>query len=131
METTRQQISLTDLKCYAYHGYYPEEQVLGTEFIVAIHVAFYKRRKTEDDLSRTVNYETLYAIAKTEMEQPRKLMEAVAESILYRIREAFPFVDHIEVNLCKSQPPFGTENAKATVKLTWNCSRATKCLVDN
>ncbi len=119
MEQVRQRIALDDLRFFAYHGYYPEEQVLGNEFMVAVHAAFDQPEKTEDDLNRTVNYETLYEIVKTEMETPRKLLETVAETILKRVREEFPFVDEIEVSICKNRPPFGGDHAKAAVSLTW------------
>ena len=119
MEQLRQRIALDDLRFFAYHGYYPEEQVLGNEFVVAIHVGFNKREKAEDDLNRTANYETLYDIAKTEMQHPRKLLETVAETILSRIRDEFTFMDEIEVIICKNAPPFGADRAKATVTLVW------------
>ncbi|GGG97773.1 7,8-dihydroneopterin aldolase [Parapedobacter pyrenivorans] len=125
MRTIRQHITLTDLRFYAFHGYYPEEQVLGNEFIVSIHVAFYKRGKAEEDLSGTVNYETLYGIAKEEMQCPRKLLETVTETMLDRVLAEFPFVDEIEVNICKNNPPFGADHAKANVALVWKLSEDT------
>ena len=122
MEQVRQRIALDDLRFFAYHGYYPEEQVLGNEFIVAIHVAFNMYGQPADKLHRTVNYETLYEIARTEMQQPRKLLETVAEAILSRTREEFSLVDEIEVIICKNNPPFGADRAKATVSLVWKQS---------
>ena len=119
MNPLRQRVALTDLRFYAYHGYYPEEQVLGNEFMVAIQVAFGRQGEGEDELGNTVNYEALYNIAQTEMLQPRKLLETVAETILNRIRQDFSFVDEIEVNICKSRPPFGGDHAKAAVTLSW------------
>lgn len=122
MGMIRQHIALTDLRFYAYHGYYPEEQQLGNEFIVAIRVAFFKHGEAGDDLSRTVNYEVLYAIVRTEMERPRKLLETVAETILNRVLGEFSFVDEIEVTVCKKHPPFGADRAEAAVTLVWKQS---------
>ncbi|MFB2120072.1 dihydroneopterin aldolase [Parapedobacter sp. 2B3] len=120
MGRIRQQVALIDARFYAYHGYYPEEQVLGNEFTVDIYVAFDRGdRKTADELQYTVNYEQLYNIAKTEMQEPRKLLETVAESMLHRVKADFPFVSHIEVSVTKHNPPFGGDRAKAGVKLTW------------
>lgn len=120
METTRQYVALTDLRFYAFHGYYPEEQVLGNEFTVAIRTGFCKQEGIADELDRTVNYQTLYNIVEAEMQLARKLLETVAETVLSRIRTEFPFVDEIEVTICKNQPPFGADRAKATVTLNWN-----------
>ncbi len=120
MEKLRQQVAIADARFYAYHGYYPEEQVLGNEFMVDICVAFDREDRTPtDELQHTVNYEQLYEIAKIEMQQPRKLLETVAESMLHRVRADFPFVSSIEVSVTKNNPPFGGDRAKARVMLKW------------
>ncbi len=119
----RQQVALIDARFYAYHGYYAEEQVLGNEFTVNIEVTFEKgERTTTDELQHTVNYEQLYLIAKTEMQQPRKLLETVVETILHRVRADFPFVFSIEVGITKHNPPFGGDRANARVVLKWRAA---------
>lgn len=126
METIRQEVALADARFYAYHGYYAEEQVLGNEFTVDICVAFNREdRGISDELQHTVNYELLYHIAKTEMQQPRKLLETVAESMLHRVRTDFPFVSTIEVSVTKHNPPFGGDRAKARVALKWGVASPT------
>src|SRR5690606_13452110 len=119
METIRQYVTLADMRFYAFHGYYPEEQVLGNEFTVAIRTGFNRRKGMEEELDNTVNYETLYHIAKSEMQLPRKLLETVAETMLMRIRSQFPLADEIEVAIYKNQPPFGADRAKAGVSMRW------------
>ncbi len=119
MENIQQTVALTDLRFFAYHGYYPEEQVLGNNFTVAIYVTYNMQTEVDEELQNTVNYEVLYDIAKTEMQQPRKLLETVAESMLERIRNDFSFVSEIHVNICKNNPPFGGDHAKAVVTLIW------------
>lgn len=116
----RQQVALTDARFYAYHGYYPEEQVLGNEFTINIRVAFDRDDGVKaDNLQHTVNYERLYHIAKTEMEQPRRLLETVAEAILGRVRNDFPFVSSVDISVTKHNPPFGGDRANACVTLGW------------
>ncbi len=119
MKHIQQLVSLADLRFYAYHGYYPEEQVLGNEFTMTIQVKFIRREGNEDNLNNTINYETLYHIAKAEMQRPRKLLEAVAAAVLTRIYECFPVIDEAEVSISKSHPPFGGDRAKAAVALSW------------
>jgi len=119
MGNIRQTVALADLRFFAFHGYYPEEQVLGNEFTVDMCVKFDKPRDTGDELHDTVNYEVLYDLARTEMQQPRKLLETVAESILTRIQADFPFVSEIEISICKKHPPFGGDRANAAVSLCW------------
>ncbi len=115
----KQQVALIDARFFAYHGYYPEEQVLGNEFKVDIQVAFAKHTESADELENTVNYQTLHTIAKDEMQHPRKLLETVAESMLHRIVADFPFVEEVDVTIHKSHPPFGSDAAKAAITLTW------------
>ncbi|MEC3879648.1 dihydroneopterin aldolase [Parapedobacter sp. 10938] len=123
MGKIHQQVAVADARFFAYHGYYPEEQVLGNEFSVDICVAFNREdRETADELQYTVNYELLYHIAKAEMQQPRKLLETVAESILRRVRTDFPFVSDIEVSVTKHNPPFGGDGANARVVLKWEAA---------
>ncbi len=120
MGTIQQRVALTDLRFYAYHGYYPEEQVLGNEFMVTMEVRFDRQGEIGDELDRTVNYETLYNIAKAEMQAPRKLLETVAEAIMGRVQQEFPFVHEVAISICKCNPPFGGDRGNATVTLLWN-----------
>lgn len=119
MESFRQCVALRDLRFYAFHGYYAEEQLMGNEFYVTVEVAFNRTTSGEDQLANTVNYETLYRLVKTEMLLPRKLLETVAETIMHSIRSEFSSIDEISVDICKSHPPFGGDQAKAAVTLSW------------
>ena len=51
-----QTVALNDVKCFAFHGYYPEEQLTGTEFLVSVAVTFVPAGGDTEDLERTVNY---------------------------------------------------------------------------
>lgn len=120
METIRQQVDLADARFFAFHGYYPEEQVLGNEFFVTISVSFLRERGgNSEDLLNTVNYEQLYSIAKEEMEKPRKLLETVAETMLSTVVATFGFLEVALVKIVKMNPPFGGDTSKAVVTLMW------------
>lgn len=100
------EINLNDAEFFAHHGYYPEEQILGTRFIVDISVSFEPQGDLgEDEIGNTVNYEQLYNIASDEMKVTRKLIETVAQSIFDRIKSEFSFVTKIRVRLKKMDPP--------------------------
>lgn len=123
----QRQVALHDLRFYAYHGLYPEEQVLGNEFFVDVSLSFDHQAPRIDgrvdpdaDFSHTVNYEVLYQLVKDEMEMPRKLLETACYKIFDRISSKFPFVDSISVRIRKSNPPFGGDSATAVVALNWN-----------
>jgi dihydroneopterin aldolase len=100
-------IAIHGAEFFAYHGFYPEEQKLGTKFIADIEVEF--RPVTagirQDDITHTVDYEQLYAIVCREMKHTRKLIETVAQSMAEGIKAKYPFADKIKVVLKKMHPP--------------------------
>jgi dihydroneopterin aldolase len=100
------EINLTNAEFFAYHGYYPEEQLLGGRFLVDIAVSFVPQNiLSDDELANTVNYEQLYVIACEEMKHTRKLIETVAQAIFDEIKTRFPFLKHIKVSVKKMAPP--------------------------
>src|SRR5476651_344519 len=99
-------VSLHGAEFFAYHGFYPEEQLLGNQFVVDIDVEFETDADLiADEINDTVNYEQLYAIAETEMQHARKLLETVAQAIANRIRTNHTQVKNIRVELKKLNPP--------------------------
>lgn len=128
MESYKQKIALTNVRFFAHHGYYSEEQVLGNEFFLTIECYVDYAGGKEDLLENTANYETLYQLAKQQMQQPKKLLETVVENILNDIKNKFPYLNEITVNLKKNNPPFGGDTAIAEVSLTWR--NTTSKLID-
>lgn len=111
-------ISLEGLEFHAFHGVYPHELESGNWFEVDISVETNIRKgAAEDDLARTVNYETLYQFVKEEMERPSRLLETVAEKIVARVLQELPAVDKVELKIAKVNPPIGGKCKKASVML--------------
>jgi dihydroneopterin aldolase len=99
-------IAIQGAEFFAYHGFYPEEQKLGTKFIVDVEVSFKPAADIkEDKISNTVDYEKVYNIVRGQMEHTRKLIETVAQSIADAVKEKYPFVDNIKVTIKKLNPP--------------------------
>lgn len=113
-------VDLENLRFYSYHGFYPEEQILGNEYYLSIKTTSNKVDMKDEELENTVNYEVLYAIASKSMKTPRKLLESVVNEILEEVRIAFPKLQEIEVSICKINPPFGGDQAQARVSLSWH-----------
>ncbi|RYY37660.1 MAG: dihydroneopterin aldolase [Sphingobacteriaceae bacterium] len=100
-------VSLKGAEFFAYHGYYPEEQLIGTAFIVDIDVTFEPSADVgNDDISGTVNYEQLYNICCHEMKTPRKLIETVASDIIEKVKAKYDFAEEIILVVKKRYPPF-------------------------
>lgn len=113
-----QTVALNDVKCYSLHGYYPEEQVTGTEFMVSVSVTFHPSDDTEN-LQRTVNYEVLNHIIREEMAQTKQLLETVVRQILDRVISAYPFVLTAVAGIKKMHPPMPGEINHSFVQLAY------------
>lgn len=120
MGTIKQRVSLEGIRFFAYHGFYPEEQVLGTEFIVDVDTELEVYAAGGDEISNTVNYERLFQITSHEMKTPRKLLETVAHGILEQIRHEFIAVKNIRVLIRKMHPPLGGDVRNSAIELTFN-----------
>jgi dihydroneopterin aldolase len=114
------EINLHNAEFFAHHGFYPEEQLLGTKFMVDISVGFVPEANlTEDEIAKTINYERLYIIACEEMSKTRKLIETVAQSIFDRIQQYYPYVKTIRVAVKKMNPPMTGKVGHSSVVITY------------
>ena len=111
-------IALEGIRLYGRHGYYPEEEILGTEFIIDVYVeANIKEAAKSDELIHTVNYETIYLICQREMKNTSSLIEKIAQSIADEIHDFFPQVWGVKVRLRKMHPPLGGTVHSAFVEI--------------
>jgi len=111
-------IALEGLEFHAFHGVYPHERESGNWFEVDIAVETdFSRAVHRDDITGTVNYETLFRMVKDEMEQPSKLLETVAGKLVDDVLRDFPEVTSVEFRISKLNPPIGGKCKKATVSL--------------
>lgn len=111
-------IGLEGVRIRGSHGYYPEEQLLGNEFIIDIAVAVNTEKAAEhDDLYKTVNYETLFLLLQAEMREPTQLIETLAQRIVDRIEDHFDHVKGVRIKLRKLNPPLGGRVNLAFIEL--------------
>ena len=111
-------IALEGLEFHAFHGVYPHERESGNWFEVDIAVETdFSGAAKHDNLSGTVDYETLYRIVKAEMEKPSKLLETVAEKIIDDVLHQLKTVSSVELSISKINPPIGGKCKRATVGL--------------
>lgn len=99
-------ISLHGAEFFAYHGFYPQEQQLGSTFMVDVDVTFTTiANSLNDELTDTIDYEQLYHIVDEQMKQTKKLIETVASNIARELKDRFKFVEEIKVTIKKLNPP--------------------------
>lgn len=127
-------IALEGMRFYAYHGFYKEEQKIGGYYVVDVYIDTRLSRKSfQDELSSTVNYETVHFICKAAMKKPTKLIEAVAARIILGIKKQFDRTNSVKVRIKKEHPPLNGEVKYAIVELDDDfaptCNRCRKPLV--
>lgn len=120
MGRIRQKVALQNVQIYAYHGFYPEEQLTGTLFSLDVETEFAVGTGDREDLSNTVNYERLHTILSEEMKVTRKLIETVAHAILDRVRSEFTVAEHVRVVIRKLNPPLPGQVGNSLVELNYS-----------
>ena len=113
-----QTVALRDVKCFAYHGFYEEEQLTGIYFSIDVTVTFVPRGETEN-LNETVNYEVLNTIILEEMKVPKKLLETVVKNILDQVIAKYSFLKTAEVSIKKLNPPMPGQVGHSFVQLSY------------
>lgn len=122
-------IALEGMHFRAFHGFYPEENVIGNDFILDVYVEteieeaaavdeLYEELDDEDAEEDaqplSVNYETIYLLCESEMRKTAKLLETVVQRIADRLHDYFKYEEDEEeisliqgtrVRLRKLHPP--------------------------
>ena len=112
-------IAIEGMKFYAFHGYYPEEQLIGTEFMVDVYVGVNISTAAESDqLTDTVNYETIFRISKAEMSKKSKLIEHVAQRIMNKIKTFYANIESLKIRISKFNPPLGSTVNRTFIELS-------------
>ncbi len=113
-----QTVALKEVKCYAFHGYYPEEHLTGNHFLVDVEVTFTPSDEIED-LEKTVNYEVLNEVVLSEMKNTQKLLEPVVKRIIDAVLNVYPYLLTVEVGIKKLHPPMLGEVGYSFVELKY------------
>ncbi|OBZ15457.1 MULTISPECIES: dihydroneopterin aldolase [Bacillales] len=112
-------MTIKGMKFYGYHGVFPEENKLGQQYYVDIELLMdLEQAGLTDDLSLTVNYAEIHALAKTIVEGPPfKLIEALTGHVASRVLEAYTMVKEVTVRVTKPHPPFDIHFDGVTVEM--------------
>ena len=108
-------IDLKRLRFFAYHGLYKKEKELGGEFEANLSVSFYSSGDEISSLKKTINYEDLFELLKTEMQNPRELLETFVMELTEKIHAQFSLVKKVRISITKLNPPIKLFNGNVTV----------------
>ncbi len=112
-------IRLTQIRCYGFTGFLPEEQVLGQWFEVdlAMQVAV-RSAGLSDRIEDTLDYRSVITRVQTLVQTSRfALVERLAEAIAASILEESQ-VQEVQVQLHKLHAPIPDFNGRITIDIT-------------
>ncbi len=109
-------ISLEGIKFHSPIGFYEEEQVIGNEILIDLEVELNLSVQTNDQLARTINYETLYEICKKTSQKPFRLIETYCTEIINMIILQLR-VNRIKIKVSKLNPMLEGAVEKASVTM--------------
>ncbi len=114
-----QTVALKDVNFFAFHGFYPEEQLIGNHFLLDAVVTFVPFGETED-INDTVNYEVINNIMIEQMKQTKKLLETVVKNIIDSLIETYPHLLTATVGIRKLNPTMKGEVGHSFVELSYS-----------
>lgn len=127
-------IAIEGMRFRANHGYYEEEQILGGDYVVDVQITtVFTKASIDDDLTKTINYETIYLICEAAMKKNSKLLENVADRIAMDLKHQFGFIKELKVKVKKLHPPVGGRVEAAWVEVdgffSKKCARCAKPMI--
>lgn len=114
MKTT---VSIKGAEFFAHHGYYKEERLTGNTFVIDAEVELKTFDSNDDNINDTVNYEKLFQICDSEMNNTQKLLETVVFNIITKFKLSFSNITGGKVKLEKIGPQLGGKVEKAVVEM--------------
>lgn len=113
-------ISIEGMEFFAYHGCFKEEAIIGTKFSIDLFLETdTSKAETTDELTNTINYQSVYKLVKKEMTSRSKLLEHVGRRILNCIQQNFPEVAHAKIKIRKLNPPLGGKMEFVSLELEY------------
>jgi dihydroneopterin aldolase len=105
------QINLTGIKAFGYHGVFKEERVHGQTFIADVELNLdLSKASQSDDLESTIDYSKVIDLVVDEIQgEAVNLIERLAGRIADKIKAVFPVVSKVVITLHKPHAPVDAE----------------------
>ena len=111
-------IRLDGIYLRAFHGCYDLEQQVGNRFRVDMVIRTHLGDLPQsDDVTKAVNYLTVYEIIERTMKRTQRTIEAAASNIIEAVKAEFPQIIEVECTVAKIAPPLGGKIDKVSVTL--------------
>jgi dihydroneopterin aldolase len=107
------------MEFYAYHGHFIEEQVVGNKFLVYAAIETNCTfAGSSDDLNDALDYQQVYNLIKTEMQQSSYLLENICSRILDKLYANFNTIQKATIKVSKINPPMGGQIKRVSVTMS-------------
>ena len=117
-------IQLEGIEFYSFHGHYPEEQIVGSRFVVDLTIEADMNKPSEsDNLNDAVDYQRAYEIVRAEMEKKSYLLENIAGRIIKALYAEIKGIESITVKVSKLNPPVGGKTGSVSIVMSHKASR--------
>jgi 7,8-dihydroneopterin aldolase/epimerase/oxygenase len=113
-------IQLKDLRFFGAHGLYAEERRAGNEFEVNLSLAVKAPKAKIVSLEETINYAEVYRLLNERFAIRTNLLETLAMEIAEELKQQFPAIRKISVQITKLDPPIAAFTG--SVSVTYNKS---------
>ena len=111
-------IELEGMDFHAFHGCYELEQQTGSHFEVSLRITTELGTVAkDDDVTKAVNYLTVYEVVREQMQRTQHTIERVAQNIIEALHTHFPQICETECRVAKIAPPLGGKVARVSVTL--------------
>ena len=111
-------IELEGMDFHAFHGCYELERQTGSHFEVSLRLTTELGAVAEeDDVTKAVNYLTVYEVVREQMQRTQHTIERVAQNIIDALHIRFPQICDTECKVSKIAPPLGGKVARVSVTL--------------
>ncbi|RYZ49020.1 MAG: dihydroneopterin aldolase, partial [Chitinophagaceae bacterium] len=91
------------------------EAVAGNAFEVNLSLTTEAPSQTVTSIEQTINYAEVYHITKTIFEERRHLLETLAMEIACVLKQSFPLLQKITVQIIKLNPPIAAFTGSVSV----------------
>ncbi len=109
-------INVNGIKLYAFHGCLEEEAIIGANYIVDVKIETdFSIAQVSDQLSKTVDYVSVYDIVKSMMSIRSRLIEHAASMIADELIKQLPDIQRTEVTVTKLNPPMNGDVGEVSV----------------
>ena len=117
-------ITIKNLRVFACHGVFPEEQKIGQPFFISAKLYLDTGSAArEDSLETSVDYgEVCHFLTSLMTEKTFRLIEAAAEYLAQNLLWKYPLIHAVELSLSKPNAPVNLpfEDISITVKRSWH-----------